>query len=295
MLSWDSESTELLLSSFLYFLYFLYLSLRQTPSMTHTRDVPMKATLTTLARALAIAISIPSLSAANAAADSVQTFLVTNAWLDGNSSGWAFDAPWQYEANVGGGAAMFVTNSDNAPGSYAATFAVGDLTQRPEVTGLADYSPTTTALTGVSFSNPWRIGHFGDVPTNGDYAFSIQLDIDTPAGTYRASSQVLDRSEIFINQTTNLPLNFSWLGGPFLGDPFTSTGVTLNEIDSIDYRVVVDIQTPTSSNAGFFNIEGFNLQGTVTSYAIPEPATGAFTLMLVSLFAPFGARRQRRR
>lgn len=226
-----------------------------------------------------IVASACCLTATIAKADSVQIFLVTNAWLDGNSNGWAFDAPWQHEANVGGGAAMYVTNNDNPVGSQAATFAVGDLTQRPEVTGLADYDPATTALTGLTFSNPWRIGHFGDVPSDGDYGFSIQLDIDTPSGTYRASSQVLDRSEIFVNQTTNLPLGFSWLGGPFLGDPFASAGVALDQITSIDYRAVIDVNTPTTSNAGFFNIEGFNLQGTVTSLAIPEPTSLSAVLL----------------
>ncbi len=251
----------------------------------------MRASLT-YARNLVLAAFVCCSAASHAYADSVQVFLVTNAWLDGNSDGWVFDTPWQYESNVGGGAAMFITNNDNPVGVHSATFAVGDLTQRPEVTGLADYSPTTTALTGVSFSNPWRIGHYGDVPSDGDYEFSIQLDIDTPAGAYRASSQVLDRSAIFVNQTTNLPLSFSWLGGPFLGDPFASTGLALDQINSIDYRAVIDVAAPTTSNAGFFVIEGFNLQGTVTSLAVPEPASGSIALAAGALLV-MGCRRRR--
>ncbi len=258
--------------------------------MTHTLDVPMRATTTIPVRAIALATALLFVSATQGAADSTQIFLVTNAWLDGNSNGWAFESPWQYEANVGGGAAMFVTGNTNPVGSYDATFAIGDLTLRPEVNGLAGYAPATTALTGVSFSNPWRIGHFGDVPADGDYGFSIQLDIDTSGGTYRASSQTLNRSAIFVNQTTNLPLNFAWQSGPFLGDPFAAVGIALNQINAINYRVVVDVTTPTTSNAGFFNIEGFNLQGTVTSQAVPEPATSTVAMVLGGVLLAVGRR-----
>ena len=211
-------------------------------------------------------------------------FLVPNAWLDDSPGGanWTFDSPWQFESNVSSGTALFVTNPSNTPGSYAAEASPLDLTTQANVTSLPGYDASTTKLTGLTLSDPWRVGHFGTIPADGDYEFYVQLTLDTPGGSYRSSSQKLDRATVFQNSNSQLGLNFNWETGSYLGNPFAGgSGIALDQINSIKYDVVVDVITPTTTvdqfgNTGFFNAEGFTVEYEVISrHGLPPDLNAA--------------------
>ena len=185
------------------------------------------------------------------------------------------------------GPALFVTDSSNSPGFYAAEASPRDLTTESNVTSLDGYDPSTTRLTGLTFADPWRLAHFGSVPQDGEYNYFIEFTIDTPGGSYRASTQKLDRATAFQNTTAQLGFVFNWEGGGFLGDPFASGGVALSDITNMTYNVLVEVVTPTTSGAGFFLVEGFNLEYEVT--AIPEPAS---LLLFAGMIPAFAIRRR---
>ena len=231
------------------------------------------------------------------AASMTTGFVIPNAFLDDNTSGdpldppdgvnWSFNSPWQLEAGLFSGAALFVTDSSNSPGFYAAEASPRDLTTESNVTSLDGYDPSTTRLTGLTFADPWRLAHFGSVPQDGEYNYFIEFTIDTPGGSYRASTQKLDRATAFQNTTAQLGFVFNWEGGGFLGDPFASGGVALSDITNMTYNVLVEVVTPTTSGAGFFLVEGFNLEYEVT--AIPEPAS---LLLFAGMIPAFAIRRR---
>ena len=55
-------------------------------------------------------------------------------------------------------------------------------------------------------------------------------------------------------------------------DPFAGLGVPLSNINDITYNVVMDVNTPTSGGDGWLQVQGFNLQASVGTVAIPEPS-----------------------
>jgi hypothetical protein len=216
-------------------------------------------------------------------------FLIVNPWLDDSSSGfpldppdgvgWTFNAPWEFEDSLisFGGAAMFPTTSNNPVGTHAAEASAIDLTAATNVTSLDGYNPATTRLTGLTFESPWRVGHFGTVPQTGDYDLLMRLTIDTPGGSYRASSNRLDRTTAFQNTIVQLPFNFAWETTGFLGDPFNGGGgIPLDQIVNVDYQLLVEVIAPTTGGAGFFNAEGFNVRYDVSS-ASSSALAGDFT------------------
>ncbi len=229
----------------------------------------------------------------NSSATTIATgFLTLNPWLDNGGppptgEDWSFNSPWQLEQNVASGAALFVTGSSNQPGFYAAEASSIDLTSQPNVTSLDGYSPSTSKLTDLIFHDPWRVAHFGTVPSDGDYNYFIEFTIDTPSGFYRAATQKLDRSTAFQNSASQLGFNFTWQGGGFLGDPFAGGGgIALDQILNIDYNVFVEVINPTTGGDGFFLVEGFNLEYEVTSTPVPEPSSLfiASAMSLLSLY-----------
>ncbi len=227
---------------------------------------------------IAIALTFPSGSLL--IADTVTDgFLTLNPWLDDTTSGdpldppegvhWSFNDPWFFEPNVFSGAALFITSANNQPGFYAAEASAIDLTTQTNVTSLEGYDPSTTKLTGLTFHDPWRVGHYGTVPLDGEYNYFIEFTIDTPAGFYRATTQKLDRATAFQNTIAQLGFNFTWETGGFLGDPFAGgNGIPLDQISNIDYNVLIEVLTPTSGGDGFFNVEGFNLEYEVSSATV---------------------------
>ena len=207
---------------------------------------------------------------------STQGFLIPNAWFDDTTSGdpldppdgvnWNFNAPWFHEPNVFSGAALFITSASNQPGFYAAEASPRDLTAQADVLALDGYDPATTMLTDIIFSDPWRVGHFGTVPTDGEYNYFIEYTIETPSGFYRAASQKLDRATAFQNTIAQTDFDFTWESGGFLGDPFIGgNGIPLDQILSQTYNVLIEVVTPTSDLDGFFNVEGFNVEYVVSS------------------------------
>ena len=227
-------------------------------------------------------------------------FVIPNAFLDDNTSGdpldppdgvnWTFNSPWQLEAGIASGAALFVTDSSNSPGFFAAEASPRDLTTEPNVTSLPGYDPATTELTGLTFADPWRFAHFGSVPQDGEYNYFIEYTLETPAGFYRAATQKLDRATAFQNTApTQLGFVFDWQGAGFLGDPFLGgNGIPLDQILSQSYNVFIEVVSPTSAGAGFFLVEGFNLEYEVT--AIPEPTS----LVLLGMVVPVALLTRRR-
>lgn len=238
---------------------------------------------------IAIALTTLATCSPSSAASVTTGFVLPNAFLDDNTSGdpldppdgvnWTFNSPWQLEAGLFSGAALFVTDSSNQPGFFAAEGSPRDLTAEANVLALDGYDPSTTRLTSLTFADPWRLAHFGTLPPDGQYNYFIEYTINTPGGAYRAATQKLDRATAFQNTTAQLGLAFSWQGGGFLGDPFAAGGVPLSDIDSMTYNVFIEVLQPTSAGAGFFLVEGFNVEYEVT--AIPEPAS----IALVGLFA----------
>ncbi len=228
---------------------------------------------------VAIAVCTPA-----GAGESTSGFLVQNPWLDDSpgGAGWTFNSPWAFEPNVSSGTALFVTSPSNPLGTYAAKASTVDLTSESNVLALSGYDPSTTKLTGLTFSDPWRVGHFGTVPQDGDYDFYVDFTLETPGGSYRASSQKLDRAAVFQNTSTPLGLSFTWQNGGFLGDPFAGgSGVALDQITNMRYDVVVYVNTPTTTvdqfgNTGFFNAEGFNVGYEVVSrHGLPPDLNAA--------------------
>lgn len=239
--------------------------------------------LATVALLFSIAIGTNTFSYA---ASTTTGFLTLNPWLDDGGppptgENWSFNSPWQLEQNVASGAALFVTGSSNQPGFYAAEASSRDLTAESNVTSLDGYNSSTTELTDLVFSDPWRVAHFGTVPSDGDYNYFIEFTIDTPSGFYRATTQKIDRAIAFQNSASQLGFNFAWQGGGFLGDPFAGgNGIALDQILDIDYNVFVEVITPTTGGDGFFLVEGFNLEYEVTSTPVPEPTSLVFAGMM---------------
>lgn len=205
-----------------------------------------------------------------------QGFLIPNAWLDDTTSGdpldppdgvnWSFNAPWFLEPNVFSGAALFITSANNQPGFYAAEASPRDLTAEPDVLALDGYDPATTMLTDLIFADPWRVAHYGAVPTDGEYNYFIEYTLETPAGFYRAATQKLDRETAFQNTIAQTDFEFTWQEGGFLGDPFAGGGgIPLDQILSQTYNVLMEVITPTTSSDGYFNVEGFNVEYAVSS------------------------------
>ncbi len=229
-------------------------------------------------------VALPALAATEATG-----FLIVNPWLDDSSSGfpldppdgvgWTFNAPWEFEDSLISfmGAAMFPTTSSNPVGTHAAEASAINLTTATEVTSLDGYNPATTRLTGLTFERPWRVGHYGTVPQSGAYNLFMQFQIDTPGGSYRASTNRLDRATAFQNTIVQLPFNFTWETTGFLGDPFAGGGgIPLDQIVNVDYQLLVEVIAPTTGGAGFFNVEGFNIRYNVSS-AAPGALAGDFT------------------
>lgn len=228
-----------------------------------------------------VATALTATAIESAVADTQTTgFLIVNPWLDDSSSGfpldppdgvgWTFNAPWEFEDSLINflGAALLPTSSSNPIGVHAAEASTVDLTLQPNVTSLDGYDATTTRLTGLVFERPWRVGHFGTVPQNGEYELFMELTIDTPIGSYRASTNRLDRQTAFQNTIVQLPFTFSWEGGSFIGDPFAGgSGIPLAQITNIDYQLLVEVVSPTTGGTGFFNAEGFNVRYEVSSAA----------------------------
>ncbi len=237
---------------------------------------------------LATAVTLAS-SADRVVAETETTgFLIVNPWLDDTTSGdpldppdgvgWTFNAPWEFEDSLIGflGAALFPTSGSNPIGVHAAEASAIDLTTQPNITALDGYDPSMTRLTGLTFELPWRVGHFGTVPQDGEYEMFMELTIDTATGSYRASTNRLDRSIAFENTIVQLPFSFSWESGGFLGDPFAGgSGIPLDQITNIDYQLLVEVLSPTTGGDGFFNAEGFNIQYEVSS-AVGPSAPGDF-------------------
>ena len=228
-------------------------------------------------RYLAVLLALACCACTTASATSMTTgFVIPNAFLDDNTSGdpldppdgvnWTFNSPWQLEAGIASGAALFVTDSSNSPGFFAAEASPRDLTTEPNVTSLPGYDPATTELTGLTFADPWRFAHFGSVPQDGEYNYFIEYTLETPSGFYRAASQKLDRETAFQNTIVQTDFEFTWEGGGFLGDPFLGgNGIALDQILSQTYNVLIEVITPTSDLDGFFNVEGFNVEYVVSS------------------------------
>jgi hypothetical protein len=240
-----------------------------------------------LLAALAATVS-PILLVGRAAADTETTgFLIINPWLDDSSSGfpldppdgvgWTFNAPWEFEDSLIGflGAALLPTSSNNPVGIHAAQVAAVDLTSQPNVTSLEGYDASSTRLTGLTFERPWRVGHFGAVPQDGDYTLYMEFTMATTSGSYRASTNRLDRPAAFQNTIAQLPFSFTWETEGYLGDPFAAGGVPLDQILDIDYALLVEVISPTSGGTGFFNAEGFNILYEVSS-ASASAAAGDF-------------------
>lgn len=220
------------------------------------------------------------------AATETQGFLIPNAWLDATTSGdpldppdgvnWSFNDPWFFEANVFSGAALFITSANNQPGFYAAEASPSELTALADVQALDGYSPSTAILTDLIFSDPWRVGHFGSVPTTGEYNYFIEYTLETPAGFYRAATQKLDRAAAFENTIVQTDFEFTWQEDGFLGDPFAGGGgIALDQILGQSYNVLIEVITPTSDGDGFFNVEGFNVEY-VVSTNVATPLEGDF-------------------
>ncbi len=240
--------------------------------------------------AASLAILATSLVAGRALAATEATgFLIVNPWLDDSSSGfpldppdgvgWTFNSPWEFEDSLISfmGAAMFPTTSSNPVGTHAAEASAIDLTTATDVTSLDGFNPSTTRLTGLTFERPWRVGHYGTVPQSGTYNLSLRFQIDTPGGSYRASTNRLDRATAFQNTIVQLPFNFTWETTGFLGDPFAGgNGIPLAQIVNVDYQLLVEVITPTTGGAGFFNAEGFNVRYDVSS-ASSSAIAGDFT------------------
>lgn len=231
--------------------------------------------------AAAIVATIPVQRAA--AETETNGFLIINPWLDDTTSGnpldppdgvgWTFNSPWEFEDSLISfvGAALFPTTSSNPIGVHAAEASAVDLTVQPNVTALDGYDASTTRLTGLTFELPWRVGHFGTVPQSGEYEMFMEFTIDTPSGSYRASTNRLDRATAFQNTIVQLPFVFEWETEGFLGDPFAGGGgVPLDQITNVDYQILVDVISPTTGGAGFFNAEGFNIQYEVSSAVSPS-------------------------
>jgi len=214
-------------------------------------------------------------------ADSTTGFLTLNPWLDDTSGDpnlddpdgvyWTIDPEWELEPFVFGGALMFPTKATNLIQTNTARDSTVDLTTQPNVTALSGYDPNTTELTGVTFHDPWRVGHYGAVPQDGDYNYWLEFTIETSGSNYRAATQKLDRATAFQNSIAQLGFEFSWVSDPnFAGDPFSSGGIPLSSITDMYYDVIIETIIPTTTidqfgDTGFFNVEGFNVEYEVSS------------------------------
>ena len=230
----------------------------------------------TAVRRVALLTAVVAVCGAAQADTTTQGFLIPNAWFDDTTSGdpldppdgvnWSFNSPWFHEPNVFSGTALFITSASNQPGFYAAEASPRDIAAQADVMALDGFDPSTTMLTNIIFSDPWRVGHFGTVPTTGEYNYFIEYTLETPSGFYRAASQKLDRETAFQNTIVQTDFEFTWEGGGFLGDPFLGgNGIALDQILSQTYNVLIEVITPTSDLDGFFNVEGFNVEYVVSS------------------------------
>ncbi len=232
--------------------------------------------------ACSVAVLALLISGSVASADSTTGFLILNPWLDDTTSGnlflddpdgvhWTINPEWEMEPFVFDGALMFPTKATNLIGLNTAEASTVDLTAQSNVTSLRGYDPSTSMLTDIVFHDPWRVGHYGAVPQNGEYNYFIEFTIETPAGDFRASTQQLDRGSVMQNTIAQVGFVFTWEGGSFLGDPFAGGGgIALDQITNIDYDVIMEVITPTTTvdqfgDTGFFNVEGFNVEYEVTS------------------------------
>lgn len=212
----------------------------------------------------------PSASAATVA----NGFVMQNVFFDAGADFWTFDSPWLHDG--GQTAAVFQTNNTNVAGEFAARGTPVDLTAESAVLALDDYDPDFALLTDLTFADPFRLFNFGTIPADGDYNLFIRYDIETTGGTYRAETQKLNNP--FVNTTAQQGFIFDWLvGGGLLGDPFAGGGgVALSEIIDMDYDVIFEVLTPTTSaDSGFYGIEAFNVQYEVTQTPVPEPGSVA--------------------
>lgn len=215
-------------------------------------------------------------------ADTTTGFLIRNPWLDDTTSGnlflddpdgvhWSINPEWELEPFVFDGALMFPTRATNLIGRNTAEASAVNLTAETNVTTLAGYNPSTTKLTDLIFHDPWRVGHYGAVPQNGQYDYFIEFTIETLAGNYRASTQKLDRTAVMQNTIAQVGFVFNWETVGFLGNPFAGNGgIALDQITNIDYDVIMETIVPTTTvdqfgDTGFFNVEGFNVQYEVST------------------------------
>lgn len=220
--------------------------------------------------------------ASSASADTTTGFLTLNPWLDDTSGDpnlddpdgvfWTIDPEWEFEPFVFDGALMFPTKATNLIQKNVARDSTVDLTTQPNVTSLTGYDPSTTELTGVTFQDPWRVGHFGAVPQDGVYNYWLEFTIETSGSDYKAASQKLDRATAFQNSIAQLGFVFSWVSDPnYAGDPFSGGGgIPLENITDMYYDVIIETIVPTTTidqfgDTGFFNVEGFNVEYEVSS------------------------------
>jgi hypothetical protein len=172
--------------------------------------------------------------------------------------------------------------TDGTTGWFSATGATRDLTTDASITADANYDPSTTKLTGISFGNSWAIipgWNMGNIATNMEGRFYCEAEIFTVGGDqYRINSSAYTIDDTWMGGAGGgQPMSWStgnWASyGPWDGDAFASGGIALDQIDHIDYKWVMRVNTPNTDGAGtdFFRADNANVQYEVTT--IPEPAT----------------------
>lgn len=214
------------------------------------------------------------------AQDSVITGSITqNGSFDGavNTDHWDFGGAWR---DNGADNVVFDGRS-GASGSAATGFHVNvgstvDLTSLSEVTSLDGYDSSTTRLMGFNMdatNNGSRYFNNGNAGTLDGFVgnYYAEIDVVTTGGTYRYQSPLFDATVGGAGWTSIA--GGTWLGGAYLGD-LTVGGTILDDIASIDYRMVMNVTSQQNATTNYFIIyDAVNLNAIVTS--VPEPSSYA--------------------
>lgn len=203
--------------------------------------------------------------------------MVVNPFFTDNKDNWNTSGQWRPN-----GAANLVHDFTTAAGSgySTATGATLDLTTEAAITADADYNPSTTLLTDLSLGNVWVLipnWNTGNIATNLDARFYVEIDISTLSGNeYRMSSDRLtvDQNMQMGGYAQSFTLQNYATYGTYDGNPFEGgAGIALGDIDTINYKWVMQTITPNTEGAGtvFFQADNATLNYEVTT--IPEPGT----------------------
>jgi hypothetical protein len=203
--------------------------------------------------------------------------MVQNPFFTVDKSGWSTGGQWRPN-----GAANLVHDftTTASAGFSSAVGATRDLTLDAAITADPLYDANTTKLTDLSFGNVWLLipnWNVGNIGANMDARFYVEVDITTLSGNeYRAASNqvVVDDTMQTGGYAQAFSIN-SWATyATFDGNPFDGgDGIALGDIDTVNYKWVMQTITPNADGAGtvFFQADNATLNYEVTT--VPEPAT----------------------